>query len=432
MYIDIGNRREVLWDDYLVDTEGTTAALTMHKPVKKEIAYVFDKPWETKIFSYPHYIEWQGECLMYYIAGVPCEQPLRLSKDFNKEVSALKCVCLMKGPDPFHLERPNLGLYEVNGSKDNNVLLQQRCTGEFEEEFDNFFVFVDENPDCPADEKIKALAQQINHEKGFPGFRELWCYTSGDGINFKLGWKLSGADEPFAGLFDSLNTAHYDKEAGVYRMYVRGLHLGYGVSAKANETGLVTAEMEKDLAAYGIRDIRYMESKDFKTWTVPRLIEYNDEHDFPLYTNMIQRYNRAPHMYIGMPARYVERKAWTPNFDQLGGPENVAWRKERMVGSPRHGLAVTDAIFMSSRDGFTWNRFAEAFVGAEPEHASNWVYGDAYFLHNVMETPCEAPDVGTEITLLSKELTRDGRFLRRYTLRGWLRRTKSSGRPKPF
>ena len=43
--IDIGRRRELFVDDYLIDTlKG--ARLTLHRPVPREIALVFDEQWE--------------------------------------------------------------------------------------------------------------------------------------------------------------------------------------------------------------------------------------------------------------------------------------------------------------------------------------------------------------------------------------------------
>lgn len=418
MYLNIGNRREVFWDDYLIDNEQTTAKLTAHRPEKKEVLYDENTLWQKGRCSYPIYIELDGQCLLYYGTGIPCADKKELTKDFNKAKNQLNALCLLKGPDLFHLERPNLGLYEIDGSTDNNILMMQRIDGTFEEEFDNFFVFVDENPDCPYEERVKAIAQNVNHTKIFPGFRELWCYTSPDGIHFKLGWKLSGADDPHAGLFDSMNTVHYDKDAGVYRMFVRGLHLDYGVAAQAQVDGLMTKPMERSLAAEGIRDIRYMESRDFKTWTVPKRLSYNDPYDYQLYTNGIQKYARAPHMYVGFPTRYTERKSWGQNFAQLGGEENVKARKERIAQNPRYGLAVTDGLFMCSRDGLNWNRFHETFIGAEPEYATNWKYGDGYLMHNLTETPCEGPCSGREISFLARERAVYAQdVLRRYSIR---------------
>ena len=283
MYIDIGKRREVLWDDYLVDAENTTAKLTMHRPDKKEVMYSHDDIWQVCGAGYVHYIYLDGTYYVYYKTCIPCADRKELTKDFNKDRSVLNALCVMTGKDMNHLTCPNLGLCEYDGSKDNNIVMMQKCANDFEEELDNFFAFVDENPDCPPEERVKAVAQMVNHKKGFPGFRELWSYVSPDGIHFKLNAKISGGDDVHGGLFDSLNTVHYDVEAGVYKAFVRGLHLDYGVCAQANETGLITKEMERDLAGYGIRDIRYMESKDFKTWSVPKRLSYNDDCDYPFY-----------------------------------------------------------------------------------------------------------------------------------------------------
>ncbi|MGN1059376.1 MAG: hypothetical protein ACI4QW_03000 [Clostridia bacterium] len=420
MYIDIGNRREVLWDDYLIEKGSTTAVLRVHKPLSKELVYVFDKPWEESGVSYPHFIKLGDEYYMYYIAVFPSKAEIKQDvKDFNKEAFPVnKAVCLMKGKDPMKLERVNAGLFEIEGSTDNNIILLRNRTGSLEEEFDNFFVFVDDKPDCPPEEKIKAIGQMVNHDKGFPGFRELWSFVSSDGIHFKRHLKISGGDDLHAGLFDSLNTCFYDVESGVYKMFVRGLHLDWGIAAEAQKTGYMTEDMEKDLAGYGIRDIRYMESKDFVTWSVPERLSYSDGCDFQLYTNNIQKYKRAPHMYIGMPTRYTERKEWNMNYEQLGGAVNLSMRKERMKLKPRFALAVTDNIFMCSRDGLNWKRFPDTFIGAEAENSYNWRYGDAYINYNLIETACSVP--GGAPVLSALVLGRDEnnkRLLRRYELR---------------
>ena len=43
--IDIGTRRELLIDDYLID-KIVGARLVLHKPVAREVAIVCDAPWE--------------------------------------------------------------------------------------------------------------------------------------------------------------------------------------------------------------------------------------------------------------------------------------------------------------------------------------------------------------------------------------------------
>ena len=43
--IDLGNRRELFIDDYLV-SKMTNVELITHRPERKNLAMIFDKPWE--------------------------------------------------------------------------------------------------------------------------------------------------------------------------------------------------------------------------------------------------------------------------------------------------------------------------------------------------------------------------------------------------
>ena len=53
MAINIGNRREVLWDHFLVDEEKTTASLSVNKPRDLGVVFDFDAPWEGNACVYP-------------------------------------------------------------------------------------------------------------------------------------------------------------------------------------------------------------------------------------------------------------------------------------------------------------------------------------------------------------------------------------------
>ena len=55
--------------------------------------------------------------------------------------------------------------------------------------------------------------------------------------------------------------------------------------------------------------------------TVPALIDFGGAEDYPLYTNEVQRYPRAPHIFIGFPSRYMKRKVWTDNVAALPNRE---------------------------------------------------------------------------------------------------------------
>lgn len=229
-------------------------------------------------------------------------------------------------------------------------------------------VMKDANPACLPEERYKA----IGICSGFtPG---LQCFTSPDGIHFKHGWEVTRK-----GYFDSLNTVRWDADRSEYVAYIRGFH----PSADCKDV-------------HGVRDIRYITSKDFHNWTDPEMLDFGDGDDYPLYTNCISRYPRAPQVFTGFPTRYVERQGWSDSFEQLCGKEE---RQMRMKIHPRYGLATTDCVFMSSRDGFHWDRTEEAFMRPGPEEPHNWVYGDCYPALGMIETPGVYPGTDNELSL---------------------------------
>ncbi|MBQ8588589.1 MAG: hypothetical protein IJ454_04265, partial [Clostridia bacterium] len=175
--IDIAGRRELFWDNYLIDEDRTTARLTMNRPVKLEPPFEFDAPWEGNSISYPEIVYYEDKYRMYYLTGN--------HKPDSPTGATCMCLCMLESKDGISWSRPNLGVCEWNGSTDNNIIMM-----ESEENFlDNFFVFYDDNPKCPPEEKFKATSQYDNYAVPFPGTRELWCYVSPDGIHFRRGWK---------------------------------------------------------------------------------------------------------------------------------------------------------------------------------------------------------------------------------------------------
>lgn len=379
--IYIGNRRELFVDDHLIIKEKTTAKLKMHKPEPKEIVINHNEPWEGDGCVYHCIIKDDTLYRMYYSAW----------EMMDKEITALRPnpqkICYAESNDGKIWVKPKLGIQEYNGSKENNILLDDK-----DGILDSFFVFKDTNPDCPKNEIYKGITYIGNH---YIGDQYLWCFTSEDGINFKKAWPMTNC-----GRFDTLNIGYWDKHKNQYFCYIRDLH------------NIPTGE---DLNK-GIRDIRWMVSKDFKTWSAPILLDFGEGDDYPLYTNVIQPYYRADHILFGFPSRYVEKSQWTSNFEQLSGAE---MRKKRMKLHPRYGLAITDCVFMSSRNGINWRRWDEAFMTPGIEHLYNWVYGDCYPALGMIETKSEDPYVTNEISMYAKErhFSMMPAELRRYTIR---------------
>ena len=69
----------------------------------------------------------------------------------TKKAAHREVTCYAESRDGIHWTKPELGLFEFNGSKQNNIVWDGPGTH-------NFTPFLDTNPACPPDAKYKALA----------------------------------------------------------------------------------------------------------------------------------------------------------------------------------------------------------------------------------------------------------------------------------
>ncbi len=353
MAIDIGRRREFVWDDFLIDASQTTAARRVHQPTRREIRMVLDRPWEGDGCNYfcVVYDDVKKVYRMYY-NGWEMMSPDR------KEHTLIVKICCIESADGLHWERPSLGLVEFEGSKDNNIIMAV-STFPGLLGIDNFFVTVDTNPNPAVPGTYKAVMAFPEKREDGTTEHKLMGLASDDGYTFHKVVVVSRE-----GAFDTLNTVMWHEATRQYICYIRGFH---EADTWAEYSG---GELNKL-----VRDIRVLFSKDFIHWNRPKHLNFKDCEDFPLYTNCISPYPGAEHILVGFPTRYVERPEWTANFDRLCGAEK---RRERHAVHPRYGLTTTDCLFMCSRDGLNWHRYDEAFMRPGPEFPANWVYGSCY------------------------------------------------------
>ncbi len=384
--LHLSGKREVFWDDYLLDTDKTTATHRVHQPKEAGVAMVHDTPWEGNASDFHNIVvDPDGLYRMYYLGwNVDFPHP------DGAKFSPIN-LCYAESRDGITWTRPALDICDWDGME-NNVLIDGRSQAK---SIDGFRVFRDDNPACPPEERYKGISR-VDKEGGG---QELWCFVSEDGIHFKKGWFMTDK-----GWFDSLNNPMWDAERGIYHCFVRHFH---------NEIPKPGEEINFDRA---IRDIRYMWSKDFREWSEPVLLDFMGKEDYPLYTNCVSVYDRAPQLFIGFPTRYIDRYDWSDNYERLCGS---AARKTRMKCDPRLGTVITDCVFMFSRDAKTWCRYDEAFMRPGPEYADNWLYGDCYPAIGLVETP--APHGGdAELSLysvISAWSETDTARLMRYTIR---------------
>ena len=333
--INIGKKREVFWDNYIVDEEKSTTIFRSIKPEKKEVCFTFDKGGEPYGLTYHCIVKDEKGYKLYYV----CWNEWK-SKEYNHEGARLAVI---ESQDGINWTRPCLNPDPQCDLE--NVIMDYVNNG--------VFVFLDPNPAVKPDEKYKAVMCEWLPEKDK---HELWCYTSADGYNFKKSVCMTDK-----GRFDSLNTVLW--ENGKYICYYRGVH--------GDEY---------------IRDVRRMESVDFVNWSDFEYIKFDDNLDYPLYTNNISHYDSIDSMKIGFPVRYCERSTdnWTENMKQMPSFENKKTIAD-LQNSPRTVTSATDAILITSRDGLRFKRYGDAFFTPDYETEDNWVYGDCYPAYGLVD-----------------------------------------------
>jgi hypothetical protein len=362
--ITLGSRRELFVDRYLLDTT-SGVELRLHQPTSQEVVMHYDRPWEGNACGF-HTIFRDGHIYrMYYGAGNygPIKK-LQTHEQF---------ICYAESKDGRHWVRPELGLFEFNGSKKNNIVWTTP-------NLDNFSCFRDTNPAATGESPYKGF-----HNVALPKGAGLMAIKSTDGIHW-----THLADQPVLtdGAFDSLNLAFWDAETHQYRAYYRDFRDGR-------------------------RDIKTATSQDFIHWTPGVWLEYPGAEPVQLYINDVIPYYRAPQIYVGFPEQYIDR-GWSDSMRALPG---LTEREVRARVNQRYGTAITDGLFMTSRDGMVFNRWAEAFL--RPGLGDNWVYGDNYQNWGIIETEADSPDLPNEISIYATQHYWVGTAseLRRHTLR---------------
>lgn len=307
--MELGTRCEMFVDDFLIaETHGV--ARKLHPPVRREIVLTTDQPWEGPTCAYFTVIQDGTKVRLYYRGSAG-----------GSDHSDAQVTCMAESEDGIHFVRPKLGLIEAGGTRDNNVVWRGV-------ESHNFAPFLDPNPAAQRDERYKALGgikqPGRNWKQGTtPG--GLYAFVSADGIHWR---KLRPEPVITKGAFDSQNVALWDPERRRYMSFSR-------------------------IFADNVRAIQSSTSSDFVEWTDGIPHHYATgvpaEH---FYTSATMLAPTVPHLFLSFPMRFVPSRTKVP-------------------GHPG-GRGVSDAVFMTSRDGVNWDRpFLEAWVRPGPD-PKNW------------------------------------------------------------
>lgn len=381
--IDIAGYRQLFVDNYLVESMGGKAKKIMHAPVAKEIVIEHGAPWEGS-YCNNHSIFKDGDIYRMYYAGV--HYNVQQGKVIDDEHGFF--LCYAESEDGIHWRKPNLGLYEFRGSKENNIVMKEDSLAGVKPGASSAAIFIDENPAAEPDAKYKAIIGDYTEIGGVP--KGALAFKSRDAIHW-----LPVTKKPVisGGSFDSQNLGFWDAYNKKYRVYWR-----YMAGEKQ------------------VRSIRTASSPDFLHWDNFADLKYTASPEEHLYNNVIKSYYRAPQIIMGFPIRYVEREWSKAALNALPEPEH---RKLRSSSVKRFGEAITEGLFMTSRDGVTFNRWSEAFLRPGIERPGTWNYGHQFIGWTMIETKSDLPGAPNELSFYATEScwTDTSTLLRRYTMR---------------
>lgn len=321
--IDLGSRRELFVDRLLIDKlQG--ASLVLHHPHDEGIAVRFDKPWEGRFCGYATVIH-DGPLYRVYYRG---------RSSAGKDGTDNEVTCCADSKDGITWTKPELGLFEINGSRANNVVLAGLAPYAH-----NFCPMLDTRNEVPRAERYKALA-------GI-GSSGLVAFASEDGLRWR---KLRDQPVLTKGAFDSQNVPFWSEQEQCYVCYFR-------------------------VFVKGIRRVSRSTSKDFVTWTAPVLMHYGDQPIEQLYTNQTSPYFRAPHIYVGTAARFFP-----------GRRVLTAEQAKAIKVDPGYFNDCSDGVLLTTRGGDRYDRtFMEGFL-CPGTGLENWVSRTNYPALNIVRT----------------------------------------------
>ncbi len=251
--LNIGNRLELFVDRYLIDRMDGTQ-LVLQEPKDEGIAIRFDEHWEGLFCGYATVIK-DGDLYRAYYRGWP-------------GLDAQVVSCVAESNDGIRWTKPRLGLVDVNGSSENNVILSGA-------DIANFSPCLDTNPACSPVERYKAVAGGTS-KNGMNG------YTSPDGIRWTKLSKPVFNDR--RELIPHQASAFWSDLEDQYVMY-------YSIYPGSKR--------------YLARAV----AKDFKDWSGRIDVTYSDTGtstpSTQLYASQADPYFRAPHIYVSLPMRLM-------------------------------------------------------------------------------------------------------------------------------
>lgn len=158
--VALGSRKHIFIDDVMIEARRNLKLKPNPPAMDQPTDMRNDQPWEESrpgFFGDSCLLDNDGTIYFMYNYGAMWDA---------KVGTAVHCLATSK--DGLHFEKPNVGLYEFNGSFENNIIIRQPVQGR---------IFKDTRPGIPEDERFKFSAYLMN--------RGIYLYTSPDCMRWR-------------------------------------------------------------------------------------------------------------------------------------------------------------------------------------------------------------------------------------------------------
>ena len=284
--------------------EQENATLHVNPPRQAEAVIRPDRPWETYDHALGAFVtvrEEEGWLRMWYTC---------------RDRGGRTFMVYAQSRDGIHWEKPSLGVFDYEGSRDNNIVLEHFWEGT---------PFLDPNAASPAEKYVYL---------GHAGDKGFYRFTSPDGLKWKQ-------DErpllPFR--VDTHVVTFWDTQLSRYVLYLRGWDVPGAWDERLRKVVRLTLETLAVPAAVVPSGKGDNPTRDDD---LPRVVDEiptvltTDEHDPPntdVYNSAMQPYPVDPRWYVGFPSFF---------------------RRENIV------VGRLEVQFVGSRDGIEWHRYDHA------------------------------------------------------------------------
>ena len=326
--IDIENHKQLFIDKRFIQ-DSDNVSLTMNPPyMAEDPILIADRPWEVHIGGYNTVIKEDGLFRMWYDFIPPENDPSGITRG----------VAYAESNDGINWVKPDIGLVEICGNKNNNVVIP-RIPNAPRGETEGGTVLLDTNPDCLPDErykfwtKIRGIPDE-DTARGMTG--AFWQMYSSDGIY----WNVY-PDRIDTAACDTQNVPFWDDRINKY--------VGYG-------------RTRNPYKGFKVRGVGRIESTNFHDWSEMEEVFRAEEDDWRMipspecadriggyvdvYTNAASKYPYAEDVYLMLPSFLYHWEC----VELVSGHGDEA--QDMHINYPD----TSDIRLLTSRDGISWDQ----------------------------------------------------------------------------